>query len=186
MLGGFLVSKGLASSSDVAALNGYSDAITGVVMVFVMILWALVGRWLNAKGARDSSGSRASAVPVIGALCLLGAGCVSDAQMAGYHQAHSAYSAGVQQTFKPLCVEGTNMTVSITGCNKFEINAPLNKIESPQAPYDPAKDALHTVEKGMELGAMGYIGNKLIGKTAGATTTSTVNNYEAKPAATTP
>ena len=95
---------------------------------------------------------------------LMGVGCVSDKQQARHLDSYDAYVKAKLQTYDPLCVEGTNMSVTISGVSKFKVTAPLDKLEAPPTPYDAGKDLIGLGKSVAEDTTIGYLGGKIIGK----------------------
>jgi hypothetical protein len=126
--------------------------------VFVALFAAAIGFLRAGQG-------KASAILPLGLpFLLLSAGCVSDAQQAKYLESHDTYAAAVEQTYDPVCFEGTNLSFSVTGATRVRFTAPLNKIDAPQAPYDAGRDMVGLAKSAAQLGVFGYLGGKAIGK----------------------
>ena len=51
-VGGWLVNSGYFAESDVAALSGNADAVTGVVLLVMTVVWS----WLSKLGGGTKSG----------------------------------------------------------------------------------------------------------------------------------
>jgi len=129
----------------------------------------------SALGFLRAGMPKASAVLLLVLPCLLMlTGCVSDKQQARHLDSYDAYVKAKQQTYDPLMLEGTNMTLTISGVSKFKVTAPLDKLEAPPAPYDAGKDLIGLGKAVAEDTAIGYLGGKIIGK---------VNSVQAAPAA---
>jgi len=123
----------------------------------------------TALGFLRAGMPKASAVLLFVLPCLpMLTGCVSDRQQARHLDSYDAYAKAKLQTYDPLCVEGTNMTLTILGVSRFKVTAPLDRLEAPPAPYDAGKDLIGLGKSVAEDTTIGYLGGKIIGKVSSA------------------
>lgn len=107
------------------------------------------------------------------AILVLASGCVSDTQWNKTHESYAKYVEKVEQTFKPICFKGTNVTFTVSGATEIAVTVPLNKIDAPPVPYDPAKDVVDAVKTVAGYGAAAYLGGKAIDKIESVKTVKT-------------
>lgn len=132
------------------------------------------------------TGSRIPMVQIIavaGLMLGLASGCVSDNQWKASMSSYDRYVAKVEQTYQPVLLSGSNMTISVTGVDTLCVSAPLNKVEKPAVPYDAAKDGIKAVEKIAGYTAAAWVVGKAIDgsdstsvSSQNTTTTTTTGN----------